>query len=43
MWKNHIKIILRGLGRDGMGLVHLAQDRDQWWTLVNKIMKLLVP
>jgi hypothetical protein len=22
-------------GWDGMDCIHLAQDRDQWWTLVN--------
>jgi hypothetical protein len=23
--------------------IHLAQDRNQWWTLVNMVMNLWVP
>jgi hypothetical protein len=23
--------------------IRLAQDRDQWWAVVNMVMKLLVP
>jgi len=28
------------IGWEGVGWVHLAQDRDQWWALVNMVMKL---
>jgi hypothetical protein len=28
---------------EDMDLVHLAQDRYQWWALVNMVMKLGVP
>jgi hypothetical protein len=28
---------------DGMDWIDLAQDRDQWWTLVNTAIKLWVP
>jgi hypothetical protein len=29
---------LREIGRGGMDLINLAQNRDQWRTLVNTIM-----
>jgi hypothetical protein len=28
------------IGWDGMNWMHLSQDRDQWWALVNTVMKL---
>jgi hypothetical protein len=34
---------LREIEWGGMYWIHLAQDRDQWWTLVNMVMNLLVP
>jgi hypothetical protein len=34
---------LREIGWDGMDRINLAQDRDQWRALVNKVMNLLVP
>jgi hypothetical protein len=27
----------------GMGWIHLAQDRDRWWALVNAVMNLRFP
>jgi hypothetical protein len=27
----------------GMDWIYLAQDRDQWWALVNTVMNLRVP
>jgi hypothetical protein len=33
----------REIGWDGMDLIALAQDRDQWRALVNTIMSLRVP
>ena len=27
----------------GMNCIHLAQDKDRWWALVNSIMDLHVP
>jgi hypothetical protein len=38
-WVDNIKIDRR----DGMDLVHLSQDRDQWRVLVNMVMNLCVP
>jgi hypothetical protein len=26
-----------------MGRIHLVQDRDQWWALVNMVINLQVP
>jgi hypothetical protein len=40
---NNIKIDLREIGWDGMDWIYLAQDRDQWRTLVNTVINLPVP
>jgi hypothetical protein len=40
---HNIKMVLRERGRDGMDWTELAQDRDQWRTLVNTVMNLRVP
>jgi hypothetical protein len=40
---DNIKIDLREIGWDGMDLIVLAQDRDQWRALVNTVMNLRVP
>jgi transcription termination factor 2 len=42
-WVDNIKIDLREIGLDGMDWIDLAQDRDQWRTLVNTVMNLRVP
>jgi len=42
-WKDKIKMDLQEVGRGGMDLIDLAQDRDRWRTLVNAVMKLQVP
>jgi len=34
---------LRETGWEGMDWIHLTQDRDQWWALVNTAMNLGVP
>jgi hypothetical protein len=34
---------LREIGWDGMDWITLAQDRDQWWALVNMETDLRVP
>jgi len=28
---------------EGMDWMHIVQDREQWWALVNKVMNLQVP
>jgi hypothetical protein len=42
-WKDNIKMGLREIGWGGMDWIYLAQDRDQWKTLVNTVMNLWVP
>jgi hypothetical protein len=34
---------LREILQEGVDWMHLAEDRDQWWTLVNMVMNLLSP
>jgi hypothetical protein len=34
---------LKEIGSEGVDLIHLVQDRDQWWALVNMVMNLQVP
>jgi hypothetical protein len=31
------------IGLEGVDWIHLAQDRDLWWVLVNSVMNLRVP
>jgi hypothetical protein len=42
-WVDNIKMDLREIGWDGVDLVNLAQDTDQWRALVNTVMNLRVP
>jgi len=41
--KDNIRKDLRETGREGVGWIHLSQDRDHWWPLVNTILNLQVP
>jgi hypothetical protein len=34
-WEDNIKIHLRETGFGDVDWIHLAQDRDRWWALVN--------
>jgi hypothetical protein len=40
---NNIKMDLREIGWVGMDWIDLAQDRDQWRSLVNTVMNLRIP
>jgi ribosome biogenesis protein Nip4 len=42
-WEDNIKMDLREIGFGDVNLIHLAQDRDRWWALVNTVMNLRVP
>jgi hypothetical protein len=42
-WKDNIRMDLREIGLEGLDLIHLAEDRDQWRALVNTVMNLWVP
>jgi hypothetical protein len=39
---DNIKMDLREVGWDGMDLIDVAQDRNQWRTLVNTVINLRV-
>jgi hypothetical protein len=40
---DNIKMDLGEIGWDGMDWIAVAQDRDQWRTLVNTVLNLRVP
>jgi hypothetical protein len=40
IWKDNTKVDLRGVGLEGVGWIHLAQDRDQWWAFMNTVRNL---
>jgi hypothetical protein len=42
-WKYNIKIHLKEIGCEDVDSIHVAQDRSQWWVLVNTVMNLRVP
>jgi hypothetical protein len=42
-WVENIKMDLGEIGWDGRDWIELAQDRDQWRTLLNTVMNLRVP
>jgi hypothetical protein len=41
--ENNIKMDLKEIGWEGMDWIHLTQDRDQWWALLNIVLNLCVP
>jgi hypothetical protein len=42
-WLGNIKMDLREIGWDGMDLIELAQDRNQWRAVMNTVMNLRIP
>jgi hypothetical protein len=42
-WVDNMKMDLREIGWDDIDWIDLAQDRDQWKVLVNRVMNLRVP
>jgi hypothetical protein len=42
-WEDNIRMYLTEIGWEGVNWSHLAQDRDQWWALLNKVMNLCIP
>jgi hypothetical protein len=41
-WECNIIMDFREIGLEAVGWVHLAQDTDFWWDLVNTVMKIRV-
>jgi hypothetical protein len=41
-WEDGIRMDLRETGWGNVDWIQLAQDRDQWWALVNTVKNLLV-
>jgi hypothetical protein len=41
--KMDMKMDLREIGWDGMDVIDVAQNRDQWRAFVNTVMNLRVP
>jgi hypothetical protein len=37
-WVDNIEMDLKEIGWDGVDWIDLAQDRDQWWALVNTVI-----
>jgi hypothetical protein len=42
-WVDNIKMDFREIAWDGIDWIHLAQDRDQWRSLVNTVLNVRVP
>jgi hypothetical protein len=42
-WEDNIKMYIRELGFGGVDWIHITQDRDPWWALVNMVMNLIFP
>jgi ribosome biogenesis protein Nip4 len=42
-WEDNVRRDLREIGWEGVNWIHLAQDLDQWWAVVNSVMNLWVP
>jgi hypothetical protein len=41
--EDNIRMKLREIGWEVVDYIHLAQDKNQWWALVNTVMNLWVP
>jgi hypothetical protein len=42
-WEDNIKMDVREIGWGGVDWIELAQDRDQWRALLNRVMNIRVP
>jgi hypothetical protein len=42
-WECNIRVDLREIGWEGVDWMHLAQDKELWWDLMNTVSKLRVP
>jgi hypothetical protein len=37
-WEDNIRMDLREIVWDGVDWMYLAEDRDQWWAIVNMVI-----
>jgi len=42
-WEDNIRMDFREIEWESVDWIHLAQDRNIWWTLVNTVMNLQDP
>jgi ribosomal protein L30/L7E len=42
-WEDNIRLYLREIGLERVDWINLAQDRNQWWGLLNTVINLLFP
>jgi hypothetical protein len=42
-WEDNIKVYFKEIGHEGVDWINFAQDRAQWWALVNMVRNLQVP
>jgi hypothetical protein len=42
-WRDNIRMDFREMSWEGVDLMHLAQDKDQWRALVKTVMNIRVP
>jgi hypothetical protein len=42
MGENNIKMDIKEITNEGVDWIHLSQDEDQWWAVVNTVMKFRV-
>jgi len=42
-WEDNIRMDLGDIGWEGVDWIHLAQDIEQWRSVVNTVMELRVP
>jgi len=42
-WEDNVKLDLQEVECGGTDWIHLAQDRERWWALVNVVMNLRFP
>jgi hypothetical protein len=42
-WEDNVRMGLKEIGWGGVDWMDLAQDRGQWWAVVNTVMNLWVP
>jgi hypothetical protein len=42
-WESNNRIVLREIEWEGVDWIHLVQDRDQLWAVMNTVMNLRVP